>query len=69
MAATKRLLISDIHGNSNRCTPYRGKPDQHDTYASHASPRTPDVHFLRMVPVCYNLSGVVNRVVQMHCSR
>jgi hypothetical protein len=34
----KRLLISESHGDSNRCTPYRGKPDQHDTYASHTSP-------------------------------
>jgi hypothetical protein len=27
----KRLLISKSHGDSNRCTPYRGKPDQLDT--------------------------------------
>jgi hypothetical protein len=52
----KRLLISESHGDSNRCTPYRGKPDQHATYASHSSPRTPDICFLRAVPVCDNLS-------------
>jgi hypothetical protein len=35
MAATnKQLLIFESHGDSNRCTPYRGKPDQHDTYPS-----------------------------------
>jgi hypothetical protein len=57
MAATnKRLLISESHGDSNRCTPYRRKPDQHDTYASHASPRTPGVRFLQVVPVRGNLS-------------
>jgi hypothetical protein len=28
---TKQLLISKSHGDSNRCTPYRGKPDQHTT--------------------------------------
>jgi hypothetical protein len=57
MAATnKRLLISESRGDSNRCTPCRGKPDQHDTYASHASPRTPGVRFLRAVPVRDNLS-------------
>jgi hypothetical protein len=56
MAATnKRLLISRSRGNSNRCTLYRGKPDQHDTYASHASPRTLDVRFLWAVPVRGNL--------------
>jgi hypothetical protein len=49
MAATnKRLLISESHGVLNRCTPYRGKPDQHDMYASHASPRMPSVRFLRV---------------------
>jgi hypothetical protein len=42
----KRLLISESRGNSNRCTPYRGKPEQHVTYASHSSPRTPGVCFL-----------------------
>jgi hypothetical protein len=56
MAATnKRLLISESHGDSNRCTTCRGKPDQHDTYASHADPRTPNVRFLRAVPVRGNL--------------
>jgi hypothetical protein len=57
MAATnKQLLISESHGDSNRCTPCRGKPNQHATYASHSSPRTPGVRFLRPVPVRDNLS-------------
>jgi hypothetical protein len=30
-ATNKRLFISESHGDSNRCTPYRGKPDQHAT--------------------------------------
>jgi hypothetical protein len=30
-ATTKRLLISESHGDSNRCTTYRGNPDQHAT--------------------------------------
>jgi hypothetical protein len=47
MAATnKQLLICESRDDSNRCTPCRGKPDQHDTYASHASPCTPGVRFL-----------------------
>jgi hypothetical protein len=54
-ATNKRLLISKSHGDLNRCTPYRGKPDQYDMYASHASPHTPDVCFLWVVPVRGNL--------------
>jgi hypothetical protein len=30
----KRLLIFENHGDSNRCTPCRGKIDQHATYFS-----------------------------------
>jgi ferredoxin len=57
MAATnKRLLISESCGDSNRCTPCRGKPDQHDMYASHASPRTPGVRFLRAIHIHGNHS-------------
>jgi hypothetical protein len=47
----------------------RGKPNQHDTYASHASPHTSGVCFLRVVPVHGNLSRVIDRVEQGHCSR
>jgi hypothetical protein len=64
----KRLLISESHCDLNRCTPCKRKPDQHDMYASHASPRTPDVRFLRVVPIIGNLSRVINRVGQSHCS-
>jgi hypothetical protein len=55
-ATNKQLLISESHDNSNRCTPCRGKPDQHAMYASHFSPRTSDVRFLQAVPVRDNLS-------------
>jgi hypothetical protein len=47
----KQLLITESQGDSNRCTPCRGKPDQHATYASHSSPRMLDVRFLWAVPV------------------
>jgi hypothetical protein len=50
IATNKRLLISESHGDSNRCTPCRVKPDQHVTYASHSSPRMFDVRFLRHSP-------------------
>jgi hypothetical protein len=60
-ATNKRLLISESRGDSNRCTPCRGKPDQHDTYASHASPRMPSVRFPQVVPVRANLSRDADR--------
>jgi hypothetical protein len=56
IATNKRLLISESRVDSNRYTPCRGKPDQHDMYASHASPRTPGVRFLRAVLVRGKLS-------------
>jgi hypothetical protein len=68
-ATDKQLLISKSHDNSNRCTPCRGKPDQHNTYASHTSPRTPGVRFLRAVPVRGNLPWAADRVGQSHWSR
>jgi hypothetical protein len=55
----KRLLISKSRGDSNRYTPYRGKPDTHDTYAFHASPRMPRVCFQRAVHVHGNLSQAI----------
>jgi hypothetical protein len=55
-ATNKRLHISKSHGDSNRCTPCRGKLDQHAMYASHSSPRTSSVRFLRAVPVRDKLS-------------
>jgi hypothetical protein len=61
----KWLLISKSRGDSNRCTPCRGNPDQHDTYVSHVSPCMPDVRFLRMVPVCGNLSWDADRFRQI----
>jgi hypothetical protein len=51
-ATNKPLFISESHSDWNRCTPCRGKPDQHDMYTSHTSPRMPDVRFLWAVPVC-----------------
>jgi hypothetical protein len=61
-ATNKRLLISESHSDLNQCTHYRGKPDQHDTYASHASPRTAGIRFLRAVPIRGNVSQAINSV-------
>jgi hypothetical protein len=65
----KRLLIFESRGDLNRCTPCRGKPDQHNTYVSHASPYMPGVRFLWAVPIPGNLSRVIDRLEQAHCSR
>jgi hypothetical protein len=55
-ATSKRLLIFESRGDSSHCTPYRGKPEQHTTYAFHSSPRTPGVRFLWAVSVRDNHS-------------
>jgi hypothetical protein len=55
-ATNKWLLISESRSDLNQCTPCRGKLDQHTTYASHSSPHTPSVRFLRAVPIRDNLS-------------
>jgi hypothetical protein len=65
-ATNKRLLISESRGDSNRCTPCRGKPGQRTTYAFHATPHMPSVHFLLAIPVRGNLSWVIDRVEQAH---
>jgi hypothetical protein len=67
-AKNKRLLISESHDNLNWCTPYKGKSDTHDTYASCAGPCTSHVRFLWTVLIRDNLSRWPNRVGWIHCS-
>jgi hypothetical protein len=55
----------ESRGDLNRCTPCRGKLDQHDTYACNTSPRTPSVHFLLAIPVHGKLSRDVDRFEQI----
>jgi hypothetical protein len=68
-ATNKRLLISESRGDLNRCIPCRGKSDQHDTYASHASSHTLDVRFPRWSPYVATFRAVINRFEQIHCPR
>jgi hypothetical protein len=68
IATNKRLLISKTRSDSNWCTPYRGKADQHDTYAFHSSPSMLGLCFLRVVPVHGNLSQDTDNIGQSHCS-
>jgi hypothetical protein len=58
----KRLLISESHSDLKWCTPCRRKLDQHDTYTSNASPRTPNVCFLWAVPIRGNFLRVIDGV-------
>jgi hypothetical protein len=65
----KRLLISESHGDSNWCTPWRGKPDQHAT-------RFPcSVHIWSMTiriscgAHMATFHIVINRFEQIQCTR
>jgi hypothetical protein len=59
----KRLLISKSRDDSNRYTLCREKPDTHDMYAFHDSPRTQHVSFLRVAHVCGKLSLAINKTL------
>jgi hypothetical protein len=63
-ATNNQLLISESHGDSNRWTPCRGKPDTHNTYTSRASPCTSHICFLWAVHVRDNLSLAINNIGQ-----
>jgi hypothetical protein len=65
----KRLLISESRGDSNRCTPYRGNPDQRATHFPHL------VHVWSTTirnscgPHIATFQIVVNRFEQIHYTR
>jgi hypothetical protein len=68
-AANKRLVISESHGDLNRYTPCRGKPNQHATRFPHS------VHVWSMTirishgPHIASFHTVVNRFEQIHCTQ
>jgi hypothetical protein len=65
----KRLLISESHGDSNRCTPCKEKPDQHATQFPCS------VHIWSMTirisrgSHITTFHTVINRFEQIHCTR
>jgi hypothetical protein len=65
----KRLLISESRGDPNRCTPYRGKSDQHVT----RFPRSVYIWFrtirISRGPHIATLHTVINSDGQSHCSQ
>jgi hypothetical protein len=61
------ILISESHGNSNWCTPSRGKPDQHATRIQrsvHVWSQTIHISRGQHIATFYE---VINRFVQIHC--
>jgi hypothetical protein len=68
-ATNKQLLISESRGDSNWCTLYRGKPDQHST----RFPRSVRVWFktihISHGPHIASFRTVINRFEQIHCSQ
>jgi hypothetical protein len=66
-ATNKRLLISESHGDLNRCTLCRGKPDQHITRFSRSVRIWPSTIHVSRGPRIATLHVVNNRVEQGHC--
>jgi hypothetical protein len=63
------ILIFEGHGNSNRCTPYWGKPDQHTTRiprSDHVWPQTIRISHGQCIATFRKL---VNRFIYIHCPR
>jgi hypothetical protein len=65
----KRLLISESHGDSNRCTPYRGKPDQHTTRFPRSVRVWSTTISISHGPHIATFYTVVNKFEQIHCTR
>jgi hypothetical protein len=61
------MLISESHSDSNQCTPYRGKPDQHGTRIPHSvRVWSQTIHISRSQRIA-TFCEVINRFVQIHC--
>jgi hypothetical protein len=68
-ATNKRLLISESRGDSNRCTPCRGKPDQHATrFPRSVRIWSKTIRISRGLHITTFLT-VINRFEQIHCPR
>jgi hypothetical protein len=61
------ILISESHGDSNWCTPYRGKADQHATRFLCSVRVWPSTIHISRGPRIATFHEVVNRFVQIHC--
>jgi hypothetical protein len=68
-ATNKRLLIYESRGDSNRCTPYRGKPEQHATCFSRSVRIWSMTIRISRGPHIAIFHTVINRFEQIHCTR
>jgi hypothetical protein len=68
-ATNKRLLISESRDDSNRCTPCRGKPDQHATCFSRSVRIWSMTIRISRGPYIATFYTVINRFEQIHCTR
>jgi hypothetical protein len=68
-ATNKQLLIPKSRGDSNRCTPYRGKPNQHATRFPRSVCVWSKTIRISRGPHIATLCEVINRDEQGHCSR
>jgi hypothetical protein len=64
----KQLLISESHDDSNWCTPYREKSDQHDTRFRRLVHVWPSAICISCGPHITTFRTFINRVEQGHCS-
>jgi hypothetical protein len=70
MAATNnRLLISESRSDSNRCTPCRGKPDQHATRFSRSVRVWSMTIHISHGPHIATSHTTVNRFEQIYCTQ
>jgi hypothetical protein len=67
-ATNKRLLISKNRDDSNRYTPYKGKPNQHVTHFSHLVHVWPSAIRISRDPHIVTFYEIINIDEQNHCS-
>jgi hypothetical protein len=65
----KRLLISESHGDSNKCIPCRGKPNQHATHFPCSVRVWSKTMRISRGPHIATFRTVVNRFERVHCPR
>jgi hypothetical protein len=68
-ATNKQLFIPESHGDSNRCTPCRGKPDQHATRFPHLVYVLSQTVCISRGPFIATFHTVVNRFEQVNYTR
>jgi hypothetical protein len=68
-ATNKRLLISESHGDSNRCTPSKGKSNQYATRFPRSIRVWSNTISISHDPHIATFRAVINNDGQSHCSQ